>query len=335
MKLAPKTMEIIFQVNKILYEYHRMDIKMNLRQIYYQFIARDLFSDDWVDEAYNLKNGLAPDTKNTQKNYKRLGTIINKGRMAGHIDWDRVVDQTRAVKDWLAYESPQAFLERVLPLYQRDLWEDQGMRMEIWIEKEALTGVIAPVCKEMRVPYFACKGCPSQSSMYEARNRILRAQEDNELHVILYMGDHDPTGLDIDRDVKSRLEKMTRGDVSFSRIALTMKQIDELQPPPNPVKHTDARSKRYEEQYGESNAGSWTLWSLDIWRTFSKERSRAISKRRSGSSPWIRRKMTRLGYYADNPRQPQGVSPMQSRVKARQSRAPRGNGQVRCSEATA
>lgn len=257
MRLSDKTHEMICMVNQILEEYAAIGIRMNLRQIYYQFIARDWFPDDWIDEKYNLKQGLSPYTKNTQKNYKRLGTIINKGRMAGHIDWDQVIDQTRDMRSWIAYPNPQKFLDAMLPLYQRDMWKRQGARLEVWIEKEALTGVIAPVCRELRVPYFACKGCPSQSSVYEARNRILEVYEDNEIHVILYLGDHDPTGLDIDRDIEVRLNKMTGYDIEMHRIALTMPQIRKLNPPPNPVKQTDARSKKYEEEYGSE------CWELD------------------------------------------------------------------------
>jgi hypothetical protein len=234
MRVTDTTMAMIEMVNEIVEDYEAMGILMNLRQIYYQFISRDWFPDDWVDEKYNLKHGLDPCTKNTQKNYKRLGTIINKGRMAGHIDWDQIIDQTRELHSQIEYASPKDFME-----------------------KEALTGVIAPVCKELRVAYFACKGCPSQSAVYEARNRILNVYDNGEEHVILYLGDHDPTGLDIDRDIRVRLMKMTGYDVVVERIALTMDQVIELDPPPNPAKTTDARYKKYAEQYGDE------CWELD------------------------------------------------------------------------
>lgn len=260
MRLADKTMDIIIMVSQIVEEYSRLDIKMNIRQIYYQFIARDWFPDDWIDEKYNLKHGLAPDTKNTQKNYKRLGGIISKGRMAGHIDWDQIVDLVRSLHSQIAYPTPRRFMDIMLPLYQKDMWKSQGKRIEIWIEKEALTGVIAGVCSKLRVPYFACKGCPSQSSVYEASKRILDVYEKDEEHVILYLGDHDPTGLNIDRDIETRLMKMTRYDIVMHRIALTMDQIKEFRPPPNPAKTTDPSYKSYVKEHGES---CWELDALD------------------------------------------------------------------------
>ena len=73
----PDTLEIIAKANVVIVDYQQQGFKLTLRQLYYQFIARDLFPESWIDEEYNRKNGLPPDTKNTMKNYKHLGDIIN------------------------------------------------------------------------------------------------------------------------------------------------------------------------------------------------------------------------------------------------------------------
>ena len=91
----PDTLAIIQRANKVIVDYQRQGFKLTLRQLYYQFVAKDLLPDSWIDAEYNAKHGLPPDTKNTLKNYKHLGDIINDGRLAGLIDWLPIEDRTR------------------------------------------------------------------------------------------------------------------------------------------------------------------------------------------------------------------------------------------------
>src|ERR1700679_3041250 len=113
---------IIETANGILEEYETQGLVLTLRQLYYQFVAR----------------GLIP---NKQSEYKRLGSIINDGRLAGLIDWSMMEDRTRTLRTISSWDSPGSIVDVVARQYQEDLWASQLFRPEVWIEKDALVGV--------------------------------------------------------------------------------------------------------------------------------------------------------------------------------------------------
>lgn len=215
---------------------------ITVRQLYYQFVTRN-----WLP--------------NTVKSYKRLVSIINDARLAGALDWDSIVDRTRFLRRIPDYHNPRRFMLSVGQQYAEDLWRNQANYVETWIEKDALIGVIEGPCDEWRVPYYSCRGYGSQSEMYEASKRLLSVAHGGRRVTILHLSDHDPSGLDMTNDIEQRLD-MFCGDgvVNVRRIALTMDQIDEYNPPPNPAKETDSRFAGYAEQFGDE---SWELDSLD------------------------------------------------------------------------
>lgn len=173
-------------------------------------------------------------------------------------------DRTRNVRIRSRWDSPQAILDAVADQYHEDMWETQAFRPEVWIEKDALVGVIQGVCERHDVPYFSCRGYTSQSEMWGAAQRLDRSMIEGNIPVIIHLGDHDPSGIDMSRDIEDRLTMFLRTpayeDWQFRRIALTMDQINDLNPPPNPAKVTDARFAKYEEEYGDE---SWELDALD------------------------------------------------------------------------
>lgn len=253
------TLAIIAKANSVIADYMRQGFKLTLRQLYYQFIAKDLLPDSWIDAEYNAKHGLPADTKNTMKNYKHLGDIINDGRLAGQIDWTAIEDRTRNLQTHSSWANPHSIVRACADQYTVDFWAEQGNHVEVWIEKEALIGVIEGVCTELQVPYFACKGYTSQSEMWEAAQRLKRYEKAGKDTVVVHLGDHDPSGLDMTRDIEGRLQ-LFGSSVVIDRIALTWEQIDEYGPPPNPAKTTDARYEKYREQFGDE---SWELDALE------------------------------------------------------------------------
>lgn len=251
-----KSLAMIQIANQIIEEYAAQGYSLTLRQLYYQFIARDTFPEDrrwrwaetrWVKDA----NG----TKNAQPNYKWLGSFINDARLAGYIDWDSIEDRTRNVSEAPFWDSPADVIEAARHSYQIDMWSDQPRRVEVWIEKEALTGVIHATCRKLHVPYFACRGYVSQSETYAAYQRAC----EHPL-TILHLGDHDPSGIDMTRDNLDRLTDVMGGDVDLVRIALNMDQVEELNPPPSPAKVTDSRWRDYMLEFGND---SWELDALE------------------------------------------------------------------------
>lgn len=294
---------IIEEADAICEDYARQGYSLTLRQVYYLFIARDLFPDSWIDPEYNLRHGLEPDTKNTQKNYKRLGSILNDARLAGMLDWDHIEDRTRNLRDLPNWRDPADVMAWMAQRYRIDKWERQQYRPEVWIEKDALVGVIEPVCIRNQVPFFSCRGYTSQSEVWGAAQRLLGHALAGYRPIVFHLGDHDPSGVDMSRDIESRLEMFFFQDwatalmhdwardnrdeigghgkgwaenafrlhfnarvsdrpyVELRRIALTMDQIDQYDPPPNPAKATDARWRGYVETTGMED--SWELDALE------------------------------------------------------------------------
>jgi len=253
------TLEIIEKANDLIAVYQKQGFILTLRQAYYQFVAQDLFPESWIDSTYNARSGLPADTKNTVKNYKRLGDIINDGRLAGLIDWDAIEDRTRELRSEAHWNSPGSIVRACAEQFRYDLWSDQDYYCEVWIEKEALAGVIEGVCMELDVPYFSCRGYVSQSEMWRASQRLLKIEQQGRQTVIFHLGDHDPSGVDMTRDIYDRLT-LFHSTVDVRRIALNWPQIREYDPPPNPAKTTDARYEKYREEYGDD---SWELDALE------------------------------------------------------------------------
>jgi hypothetical protein len=137
----------------------------------------------------------------------------------------------------------------------------QTYRPEVWFEKDALSGVFSRAANEMDVPYFATVGYNSQSEMWKAgRKRLRQWSEGGQTPIILYFGDHDPSGLHMTVDVRERLELFCGFPVEVRRLALNMPQIKQYKPPPNFAKDTDSRFKEYKKRFGTD---SWEIDALN------------------------------------------------------------------------
>lgn len=247
--------EMIDTINGILDNYEAQGFDLSLRQLYYQLVAKALI-------------------ENSERSYKRIGDLVSDARLAGMIDWDMIKDRGREVVKNPHWDNPRDFLDSVAPQFRFNLWHDQDVYVEVMVEKQALEGVLEPVCRQLDVPFTANKGYSSSSAMYEASKRFLAAAEDGKELYVVYLGDHDPSGIDMSRDVEERLDlfvktSMDRMDeigpnepsaVTMKRVALNMNQVRELNPPENPAKITDPRAKSYLSRFGDS---SWELDAIE------------------------------------------------------------------------
>ncbi len=231
---------IIDKANEIFAEYSAAGYILTLRQLYYQFVSRDLLP-------------------NNQKSYDKLGCIINDARLAGLVDWELMEDRTRNLREDPSWSSPESIISVCADTFRIDKWKNQPYRPEVWIEKDALAGVFERVCQELQVPYFSCRGYTSQSEMWVAGQRLKKWVRARQTPIILHFGDHDPSGIDMSRDITDRLQ-MFMGGTEFQRLALNMDQVEEFSPPPNPAKVTDSRAASYISIYGDE---SWELDALD------------------------------------------------------------------------
>lgn len=249
----PIALSVIETCESILDEYDAQGYKMSLRGLYYQLVRRNL----WPDERKFLIPGSNDYTANVQKNYKWLGDLLTDARVGGYIDWDHLEDPTREHTGGDGgFTSPEAAMRYLNRLYQVTKWDGQDHYMEVWVEKAALLPIIGPAARRWNVAFLACKGSPSTSAMYEVAERMRRWEDEGRETTILYLGDHDPTGIDISRDVQTRLE-LFRSECRVDRIALNWDQItDDL--PPSPAKVTDSRTGGYVDQFGTTDT-----WELD------------------------------------------------------------------------
>lgn len=258
-------LDAIDRTNKVLQTFASQGFyDATLRQIYYKFVAFDYFPDDrkftWTGSKWvRDPNG----TKNAEPNYKWLGVIIANARCAGLIDWNAIIDRTRKISYPPMWDSPKQLVESASNWYDVDRWDNQETRVEVWVEKDAMVGVVAAACQPWYCPYFSCRGYASDTEIWSSARRFEEIAERGQRVLILHLGDHDPSGIDMTRDLDSRLHLYSGLDderLEIRRIALTMEQIREINPPPNPAKMTDKRAKKYVQQYGNE---SWELDALD------------------------------------------------------------------------
>lgn len=270
-RLRESSRNLIAQANEIIDLYEADRIQLTLRQLYYQFVARN-----WIP--------------NSEKSYKNLGGVISDGRLAGLIDWEAIDDLGREPSIPGFYDDRAQFVDYLKKSaetgYVLDHWKGQECYVELWVEKQALSSVLKPIAQRFQVGFMMNKGYSSQTAMYDASKRFIAAAEgnpdldddesghrDSKRCVLLYAGDHDPSGEDMVRDIDDRL-RMFGADVEVIKIALTMAQIEQHGCPPNPTKTTDARAKAYIEKFGHE---SWEVDALDP-KEMRRVAERAIKK---------------------------------------------------------
>lgn len=238
-KLRQNSLDLINLVNQVVDEYKAQGYELTLRQAYYQLVARGYI-------------------QNNERSYKNIGNLINDGRLAGLIDWYSITDRTRYLRGHSHWDEPADVIASAKYSYNLDKWKGQPNYVEVWVEKDALVDIVGQACDPIDTPYFSCRGYTSQSEMWGAAQRFIR-QGYREQRIIIHLGDHDPSGIDMTRDIQERLN-MFGADVYVKRVALTMNQIDQYNPPPNPAKLSDSRCHAYMEQFGDE---SWELDALE------------------------------------------------------------------------
>lgn len=238
-RFQSKSLELIELVNSVVDDYSKQGYELTLRQVYYQLVAR----------------GYIP---NNERSYKNIGNLINDGRLAGLIDWYAITDRTRNLRGNSHWNTPADVINSARYSYLLDKWEGQPNYVEVWVEKDALVDVVGQVCRPLDIPFFSCRGYTSQSEMWSAAQRFI-GQANREQRIILHLGDHDPSGIDMTRDIQDRLD-LFGSNVYVKRVALTMGQITTYNPPPNPAKITDSRAAKYIDEYGDE---SWELDALE------------------------------------------------------------------------
>jgi hypothetical protein len=235
---------------------------MTVRQVFYQAVTRGIVA-------------------KTEGEYKStVCRLLTDMRLEGALPFGWIADNTRWMRKPRTYSSMEAALENTASTYRRQLWDNQGSYVEIWLEKEALAGVVVDITAEFDVPLMVTRGYPSVSFLHEAAEAMGRAsgrvrptraeieQDLDDLHsgdrtrgqaararqearrgsrevFVYYFGDHDPSGVDISRNVEERLYNFANDEyiVNFKRVAVTEQQIEWFDLPTRPTKRSDTRAK--------------------------------------------------------------------------------------------
>ena len=232
--LNPANKQRLAVINNIIEEYRAEGYKLTLRQLYYQLVTKNIIP-------------------NKDAEYKKLGNLLVKGRMAGVVDWEAIEDRIRVpfIPYWV--DDVADAINDTINQYRLNRQKGQDTYIELWVEKDALSGVLRRITSKYHINLMVNRGYSSASAMYDAYKRFLQ----HENIVILYLGDHDPSGLDMVRDIRDRLETFGLQNFEVKHIGLTQEQIKKYNPPPNPAKITDTRAKWYIENFGN------TSWEVD------------------------------------------------------------------------
>jgi hypothetical protein len=244
-------LELLDTINKIIDEYLTKGYKLTLRQLYYQLVSRDIIPN-----------------KGTM--YHKLSTLLKDDRMMGLVDWNSIEDRIRVPKIPYCSSGVYQTLHNAAWSHRLDRLEDQDTYIEVWAEKDALSGIIYNVTRDYHINLMINRGYSSCTAMYDASSRLFEQMNQGKNCVILYLGDHDPSGEDMVRDIGDRLQEFGVCDATIKKIGLTYEQVQMYNSPPNPAKVTDPRAKDYIALYGPV---SWEVDALkpeildDILRT--------------------------------------------------------------------
>jgi hypothetical protein len=197
---------------------------MTVRQVFYQATVRGL-----VEKA--------------ESGYAKVQTDLTVMRRAGDLPYDWLADNTHWQRKPRTFSSVEEALKETAKFYRKSLWDDADAYVEIWLEKDALSGVIYPITSMYDVPLMVARGYASLSFLYNAAEYI------NTLYVpahIYRLGDFDPSGVNAGEKIEETLQELAPdAEIYFERTAVTPEQIEEWELPTRPTKTSDTRSKGF------------------------------------------------------------------------------------------
>jgi hypothetical protein len=222
------------RIRQSMYGLLEDEAPMTVRQVFYRLVSMKVI-------------------QKTEAEYKStVVRLLGEMRLAGEIPFGWIADNTRWMRKPRTYSSLEQALRRTVEAYRRSLWDNQDVYVEVWLEKDALSGVLYEVTSQWDVPLMVTRGYPSLSYLHEAAEAIAEQQKPAYLY---YLGDLDPSGLDIPRTVEERLRRFAPGaEIHFERIAVTTEQVRRWQLPTRPTKSEDTRAAGFSGQSVEVDA---------------------------------------------------------------------------------
>lgn len=238
-KMEKPTKALLEKILGVVDNYQSQGYRLTLRQLYYQLVVENVLS-------------------NKTQNYAKLSRLLGEARMTGLCDWDVIEDRLRIPRFPNEWKGIPDAMETIINVYRKQRWKDQPEYVEVWVEKDALSGVLEPITRDFHVHLLVNRGYSSISAMHDSSIRFRIATQNGKNCTLLYIGDFDPSGEDMVRDIENRLGELW-ANVTVEKIALTRDQIDEYSLPPNPAKLSDPRSSKF---INENGAESWEVDAL-------------------------------------------------------------------------
>jgi len=197
---------------------------MTVRQVFYQASVRGL-----VDKS--------------DSGYAKVQTDLVHMRREGDLPYSWLADNTRWQRRPNTFDSPEQALRNTANFYRKSLWTEADAYVEIWLEKDALAGVVLPITDMYDVPLMVARGYASLSFLHSAAEQIMWEERPTYIY---HLGDYDPSGVNAGEKIEQTLREMAAdAEIHFERIGVTADQIIELALPTRPTKETDSRAKSF------------------------------------------------------------------------------------------
>jgi hypothetical protein len=226
------TLKRLELVQEIINHYKTLGLLLTVRQIHYQLVSTNAYA-------------------NTQSNYDSLTRMITNARMSGRLDWSAIVDRNRETKRSYFNDSVKDAIRSALTCFGRDKMLYQDVYIEVMIEKMAIFEIVSRVTNKYNIMLTGDKGFCSTTVLYEIAGRMKEQTMLGKKCYVLYIGDHDPSGLTMDESIKNTLARMGANGVNFIRVGLTKEQVEEYNLPPNVIKENNTNAKKYSEKHGD------------------------------------------------------------------------------------
>lgn len=216
-----KTRKVIETADKILAE----QSPMTIRQLFYRLVSIGLL-------------------ENSRGDYVKVSRVMTIARNDGRIEWDSIVDRSRPTYSPNVWNDAGAYAKTIQHSYRKDYWNTQPVHVEIWVEKDAVIGSIQDLTDELGITVRVGRGFQSTTRVHEIEKHF--ASIGKPIHVY-YLGDHDPSGCEIETDLFSRVIT----DFNLTRLAIHGEDISRFKLPPLKVKAADPRAERFIGEYGD------------------------------------------------------------------------------------
>ena len=229
-----RSLRDMLRLRQKIYRVVEENAPMTVRQVFYQLV------------------GLGAISK-TETEYKTtVIRLLTDMRLKGELPFSWLADNTRWMRKPRTFDSLEDALQLTAETYRRATFMNQPNYCEVWLEKDALAGVIYEETAKYDVPLMVTRGYASISYLHGAAETIAASRKPAFLY---YLGDFDPSGLDIPRNVEARLRQFApEAEIRFTRLAVTPEQITALKLPTRPTKASDSRARGFAGESVEVDA---------------------------------------------------------------------------------